>query len=49
MLYDELPAHDVFRRVDAGTVLGAMDWKGLASPLFFVLRREMPSGKSAAR
>jgi hypothetical protein len=49
MLYDDLPAHDVFRRVDAGTVLGAMDWKGLASPLFFVLRREMPSGKSAAR
>jgi hypothetical protein len=40
MLYDMLPAHDVFRRVDAGTVLGAMDWKGIDRPLFFVLRQE---------
>jgi hypothetical protein len=47
MLYDQLPAHDLFRRVDADTVLGAMDWKGLASPLFFVLRRESPSRESA--
>ncbi|RYY64192.1 MAG: DUF4334 domain-containing protein, partial [Comamonadaceae bacterium] len=39
MLYDRLPAHDVFRRVDADTVLGAMDWKGVEKPLFFLLRR----------
>jgi hypothetical protein len=49
MLYDMLPAHDVFRRVDADTVLGAMDWKGLERPLFFVLRRERPSRDSGAR
>lgn len=39
MIYDNAPIHDVFRRVDAHTVLGLMDMKGLARPLFFVLRR----------
>jgi hypothetical protein len=40
MIYDELPIHDVFRQVDADTVLGAMDMRGLAQPYFFVLRRD---------
>lgn len=40
MCYDELPIHDVFRRVDADTVLGAMDLRGLTSPFIFFLRRE---------
>lgn len=40
MIYDFLPIHDVFRRVDADTVLGLMDLRGMALPFFFVLRRE---------
>ncbi|HZY17936.1 MAG TPA: DUF4334 domain-containing protein [Ramlibacter sp.] len=40
MVYDQVPVHDVFRAVDADTVLGAMDMKGLSRPLFFLLRRE---------
>ncbi|MBA2965545.1 MULTISPECIES: DUF4334 domain-containing protein [Ramlibacter] len=40
MLYDTLPVRDVFRRVDADTVLGAMELRGQPQPLFFVLRRE---------
>lgn len=44
MIYDELPINDVFRRLDDDTVLGAMDLKGLETPLFFVLRRESAPG-----
>ncbi|MDF3032062.1 MAG: hypothetical protein K0R03_2620 [Moraxellaceae bacterium] len=40
MIYDALPINDVFRQVDADTVLGVMDLKGMAQPFFFVLRRE---------
>jgi len=40
MVYDDVPVIDVFRRVDANTVLGLMDMKGLERPFFFVLRRE---------
>lgn len=40
MAYDDLPIHDVFRKVDANTVLGIMDLKGMTQPFFFVLRRE---------
>lgn len=40
MIYDDLPIHDVFRRVDDRTVLGAMDMRGLEQPFFFVLRRD---------
>lgn len=40
MIYDQLPINDVFRKIDADTVLGAMDFKGMTSPFFFVLRRE---------
>lgn len=40
MIYDALPINDVFRKVDADTMLGAMDIRGVAEPFFFVLRRE---------
>lgn len=40
MIYDGLPIHDVFRKLDPDTVLGLMDRKGLAQPLFFLLRRQ---------
>lgn len=40
MVYDNLPIHDVFRKVDEDTVLGIMDLKGLNAPFFFVLHRE---------
>jgi hypothetical protein len=40
MVYDALPIIDVFRRVDAGTVLGLMDLRGQAAPFFFLLRRD---------
>lgn len=39
MVYDGLPIHDVFRRLDDDTVLGLMDLKGDPLPFFFVLRR----------
>ena len=45
MIYDHLPIHDVFRRVDDDTVFAVMDMKGLASPFFFVLRRERIGGR----
>ncbi len=38
MIYDFLPINDHFRRVDAQTVLGLMDLRGV-EPFFFVLRR----------
>lgn len=40
MIYDDLPIHDVFRRLDDVTVLGLMDLKGMPQPFFFRLRRE---------
>lgn len=40
MLYDDLPIIDLFRRVDADTLLGLMDQKGSEQPFFFLLRRE---------
>jgi hypothetical protein len=40
MIYDELPIHDIFRRVDGETVLGLMDMRGMEQPFFFVLRRD---------
>ncbi|WP_210189890.1 DUF4334 domain-containing protein [Devosia lucknowensis] len=42
MIYDALPINDVFRTVDADTVVGAMDMRGSSKPYFFVLRREQP-------
>lgn len=37
MIYDQLPIIDVFRRIDAITLLGLMDMRALAQPYFFVL------------
>lgn len=39
MVYDKHPIFDHFRLVDDNTVLGAMDSKGDAFPLYFYLRR----------
>lgn len=39
MVYDHLPIHDAFRRIDDDTLLGVMDWRG-APPFVFVLHRE---------
>ena len=40
MIYDHLPIHDVFRRVDEQTLIGLMDQRGAPAPFFFVLRRD---------
>nr|WP_010482236.1 DUF4334 domain-containing protein [Acaryochloris sp. CCMEE 5410] len=40
MIYDSLPIHDTFRKVDDDTVLGLMDSKDIPIPFFFVLVRE---------
>lgn len=39
MIYDALPINDVFRRVDSGTLLGAMDLRGPLPPFMFTLRQ----------
>ncbi|MET7768994.1 DUF4334 domain-containing protein [Nocardia sp. NPDC005366] len=39
MIYDHLPIIDHFRQVDADTLFGVMDMRGLAEPYFFILRR----------
>jgi hypothetical protein len=39
MVYDHRPIIDVFRRVDADTLLGVMDLRG-SPPYFFVLTRD---------
>ncbi|MEM8503120.1 MAG: DUF4334 domain-containing protein [Cyanobacteria bacterium P01_D01_bin.1] len=41
MIYDHLPIHDVFRKVNENTVLGLMDYKESAEPFFFALEREV--------
>jgi Domain of unknown function (DUF4334)/GXWXG protein len=45
MSYDALPINDHFRRVDADTVIGVMDFRRIDRPFLFVLRRE-PCGDS---
>lgn len=42
MIYDYLPIHDVFKKVDENTLLGLMDYKETPQPFFFILRRELP-------
>ncbi len=39
MCYDQLPIHDVFRKVDEQTVMGWMDNKADQQPYFFFLRK----------
>ena len=41
MIYDQLPIHDVFRKVDENTLLGCMDYKGMKEFFFFVLERDV--------
>lgn len=40
MIYDQLPIHDVFRRIDDDGVFGIMDCKRMQKPFFFILRRD---------
>lgn len=40
MIYDDLPIHDVFRKMDDHSVFGLMDLKRQEKPFFFLLRRE---------
>ncbi|BDA79220.1 hypothetical protein LPTSP3_g21500 [Leptospira kobayashii] len=40
MIYDNLPIHDIFRKVNEDTLLGCMDYKGMKQPFFFVLERD---------
>ncbi|MFD2181033.1 DUF4334 domain-containing protein [Rhodoplanes azumiensis] len=44
MIYDRQPIIDVFRQVDADTLLGVMDLRGLPEPYVFVLRRDPAAG-----
>ena len=39
MVYDDKPINDVFGRIDDQSVLGWMDFKGMAQPYFFKLTR----------
>ena len=41
MIYDQLPINDVFRRLGEKSVLGAMDLRGIRTPYFFVLHRDV--------
>lgn len=40
LLYDERPILDHFARIDAGTILGIMDFKDVPQPGAFVLERD---------
>ena len=40
MIYDQLPIHDVFRKLDDNTVIAVMDNKHVKEPFFFKLRRD---------
>ena len=40
MMYDYLPIHDHFRKIDDNTVLGLMDFKPISQPFFFLLKRD---------
>ena len=40
MIYDSLPIQDMFRAVDADTLLGVMDLRGMEQPFFFALHRD---------
>jgi hypothetical protein len=44
LIYDRLPAIDVFRQVADATVLGLLDLRGLTQPFFFLLEREPTGG-----
>lgn len=44
MCYDQLPIHDVFRKLDDDNVLGFMDMKRMVRPYVFTLAREGAAG-----
>ncbi|MEE2527366.1 DUF4334 domain-containing protein [Hyphobacterium sp. HN65] len=44
MCYDQLPIHDVFRKLDDDNVLGFMDMKRMERPYVFTLAREGTAG-----
>ncbi|GJL96538.1 MAG: hypothetical protein DHS20C06_03550 [Hyphobacterium sp.] len=44
MCYDQLPIHDVFRKLDDDNVLGFMDMKRIKRPYVFTLTREGKTG-----
>jgi Domain of unknown function (DUF4334)/GXWXG protein len=44
MCYDQLPIHDVFRKLDDDNVLGFMDMKRMTRPYVFTLAREGKTG-----
>jgi hypothetical protein len=44
MCYDQLPIHDVFRKLDDDNVLGFMDMKRMSRPYVFTLTREGRTG-----
>lgn len=39
MIYDNLPIHDHFRKVNERVLLGLMDWKSDKGPFFFILEK----------
>jgi len=39
MIYDHLPIHDIFRKVNENTLLGLIDYKESPQPFFFILKR----------
>ena len=41
MVYDAKPINDVFRKIDANSVMGVMDLKGMRKPFFFLLERQL--------
>lgn len=47
MIYDQLPIHDVFRRIDDDSVFGIMDCKPMKAPFFFILRRDRDNPHAA--
>ncbi|WP_421785231.1 DUF4334 domain-containing protein [Hyphobacterium sp.] len=44
MCYDQLPIHDVFRKLDDNNVLGFMDMKRMTRPYVLTLAREGEAG-----
>ncbi len=40
MIYDQIPVHDVFRKLDDNTVLSVMDNRDVKDPFFFKLTRD---------
>jgi hypothetical protein len=48
MIYDAHPINDVFRRIGPDMLLGAMDYRELSTPFFFILERRPDAGAQGA-